>query len=264
MPGAWEIRASHTVAGVQQLLRPSNRNGAVARGDALPEDLSQPLCGAMPIRVANKAARGVGVLGDRVLHPWRRRRALKSLRTLSPIESIIFLCKGNICRSPFAAELFVQLLPEHLRPLYRVSSAGLWGHLRSPPGEAVRVGFVHGIDLSDHRSRRLSRADLEGVDLVVVMSSEQRRKVMQKFGCPADSVLVLGDLDPEPIESRTIIDPWSHSEAVFEASFARINRAVRVLVRELTARHVGFEGEETADRDGSVLEDGLEVGYGAG
>lgn len=218
----------------------------------------------MPIRVVNKAARGVIALSDRVLHPWRRERALESLRTLQPIESLIFVCQGNICRSPFAAEVFVQLLPEHLRPHYRVSSAGLWGGQESPPEEAIRVGFTRGIDLTGHRSRLLSRADLKPVDLVVVMSSAQRREVVKKFGWSADAVLVLGDLDPERIETRTITDPWSHSEAVFEASYARIYRTVEVLVRELNAQPSGIEEAVAADWGESILEDGVGVGYGAG
>jgi len=188
---------------------------------------------------------------------------LESLRALQPIESLVFVCQGNICRSPFAAELFVQLLPAPIRPRFKVRSAGLWGEERAPPEEAIRVGYVRGIDLSAHRSRRLSWADLESVDLVVVMSGEQRRVVVKKFGWPAEAVLVLGDLDPEPIRARTITDPWSHSEAVFEESFARIHRTVEVLVRELTARSIILEEAADSDRDEPFLEDGVGVGHGA-
>lgn len=197
----------------------------------------------MPIRVLRKTIRLVQSLHDRVLHPWRRRRAVALMEACGPIDSIIFVCYGNICRSPYAAEVFQRLLPEQLRHAYRVSSAGLWGVHRPPPAEAVRVGNGRGIDLSTHRSRLLCHEKLAPVDLVVVMSSEQRQVLVKKFGWPEGAVLVLGDLDPERIETRTITDPWSHSEAVFEASYERIDRCVEVLVEELILKRSRYMGE---------------------
>lgn len=217
----------------------------------------------MPIRVVRKTTWLVEALTDRVLHPWRRRRAVALLESVGAIDSLIFVCYGNICRSPYAAEVFQSLLPEPLRPMYRVSSAGLWGVHRPSPEEAVRVGYVRGIDLSTHRSRLLSREELAPMDLVVVMSGTQRRVVVSKFGWPADAVLVLGDLDPEPIDSRTIVDPWSHSEAVFQESYWRIDRCVEVLVEKLLEGRSSFRGEIEQGPVEPLMVEGVGVADGA-
>jgi protein-tyrosine-phosphatase len=86
-----------------------------------------------------------------------------------------------------------------------------------------------GFDLSAHRSTLLTAADLQRADLIVVMSGDQESDVRWR-GAPGHvPVVVLGDLDPAPIEGRTILDPWNGDEAVFRASYARIDRCAREL-----------------------------------
>ena len=54
---------------------------------------------------------------------------------------------------------------------------------------------------------------------------------MRRSGGGRVEVIVLGDLDPEPIFSRTIVDPWAEDDTVYEESYDRIDRCVRELVR---------------------------------
>jgi protein-tyrosine-phosphatase len=93
------------------------------------------------------------------------------------------------------------------------------------------------------------------MDLVVVMNTSQRRAVCRDFGARPERVLVLGDLDPSPITSREIRDPWRQEPGVLEESYARVERCVRELVRALvsgtaapsaSASVAGKEDEETA------------------
>ena len=62
------------------------------------------------------------------------------------------------------------------------------------------------------------------------MSAEQERAIRRLTG---KKVLVLGDLDPESIRERTIMDPWGGSDDDFDASYTRIERCVRELIRLL-------------------------------
>ncbi len=173
---------------------------------------------------------------DRFLHPLRRRRALEVLRALGAAESVTFVCYGNICRSPYAAEAFRRALPDRLRAECVIASAGFFGHGRPSPEPAVKVAFTRGIDLTDHRSTLLTPQNAAGVKLIVVMSREQKRTVSAQHRRNPDSVLVLGDLDPLPIATRTIPDPYGRPEEVFDASYARIDRCIAMLVDALTAR----------------------------
>lgn len=167
---------------------------------------------------------------ERLLHPLRRRKALDGLRGRARPTTVLVLCHGNICRSPIAAAL----LRRELAPLgIAVQSAGLIGLNRPAPAEAVTAAQRHSIDLSTHRSR-LVTADLARVaDLIVVMDMTQRRLVCERFGRRPADVVVLGDLDPTPVETRTISDPVDKSQEVFDRVYERINRCVGELVSVL-------------------------------
>jgi protein-tyrosine phosphatase len=144
------------------------------------------------------------------------------------LRSVLFVCHGNVCRSPFAAAAFRAALPAPLRSKITVTSLGFIEPGRPSPERAVGAASRRGIDLSAHRSALLTGDAVRRSDLVVVMSPEQAMAVRASF--VRDSlVIVLGDLDPRPIESRTIRDPWGADDAVYEASYARIERCVRAL-----------------------------------
>jgi protein-tyrosine-phosphatase len=168
---------------------------------------------------------------DALLHSHRRQAALERLRALYP-KSILFVCHGNICRSPFAAECFRSLLPQHVASRMKVESGGFVSPGRQAPTNALSAAARHGVDLFSHRSMLINPAALERADLVVVVSGDQARALAHRVR-PGTCLIVLGDLDPEPIVQRTILDPWNGDAMAFEASYERIERCVRQLIDAL-------------------------------
>ena len=167
---------------------------------------------------------------ERLLHPMRRRKALDALRARRRPKTVLVLCHGNICRSPIAAAL----LRRQLVPLgIEVQSAGFIGFNRPSPSAAVTAARHYGVDLSDHHSRLLTADLAHTADLIVVMDMMQRRLVCERFGRRPGDVVALGDLDPTPVETRTISDPVDKSQAVFDRVYERINRCVGELVTVL-------------------------------
>jgi protein-tyrosine-phosphatase len=167
---------------------------------------------------------------ERLLHPLRRRQALAALRRRPRPARLLAVCHGNICRSPVVAAL----LGRDLAPLgIEVQSAGFTGPNRPPPREAVAAAARRGVDLSEHRSRLLTADLVRAVDLIVVMDPAQQRAVCERFGSWPRDVIVLGDLDPAPVQTRTIRDPVNQPSDVFDESYERIERCVRQLVRVL-------------------------------
>jgi protein-tyrosine-phosphatase len=81
-----------------------------------------------------------------------------------------------------------------------------------------------------HRSRLVTVDLLRASSLVVVMSAAQAAMIRSTYPREASKLLVLGDLDPLPIATRTIHDPWNGSATVFDESYARIDRCIRMLV----------------------------------
>ncbi|PYP71945.1 MAG: protein tyrosine phosphatase [Gemmatimonadetes bacterium] len=167
---------------------------------------------------------------DRVLHPLRRQRVLDALRRRPRLTSLLVVCHGNICRSPFAAAL---LRRASARNGVRVDSAGFLGPGRPPPPEAVAAAARHGVDLSAHRSQFVTADRVRLANLIVVMDPTQGREIRDRFGRAGRDVLVLGDLDPEPIDTSTIQDPLHQPPRVFAETYARIERCVRELERAI-------------------------------
>lgn len=184
-------------------------------------------------------------LPDRLLHRTRRRAAIRSLQEGLRPSDILILCHGNICRSPFAANLLQQQLLRS-RVEVRIRSAGFLASGRAAPPEAQEAASHWNIDLTSHSSRQVSAELLGEADLIVVMEPVQRWVVAARFGHPMRDILVLGDLDLRPAASRAIPDPWGQAPAAYQGSYARIARCVTVLAALLRRLPAGAAASECA------------------
>ncbi len=169
----------------------------------------------------------------RLLHPLHRRRARAALQRRPAPATVLIVCHGNICRSPFAA---ARLAGELAAAGVRVGSAGFIGPNRPCPPEAMTAAARRGVDLSGHRSQLLTADSARRADLIVVMDPAQARAIRDRFARRLRDIVVLGDLDPAPLATRTIQDPVDQCVEVFEQSYARIERCVAELVRVLGIR----------------------------
>ncbi len=88
---------------------------------------------------------------------------------------ILFVCTGNICRSPMAEYMTRAITGERGLDVL-VRSAGLAGEGQPSPGYALDVMEARGIDISGHRSRRLSAMMVRSADLVVGMAGNHVRE----------------------------------------------------------------------------------------
>jgi protein-tyrosine phosphatase len=177
---------------------------------------------------ARRAARALRHTPDRLLHAMRRRQALARLRAERPV-SVVFVCLGNICRSPYAAHAFRRRAGSGD---LQVASCGMIGPGRTVPAEGQAEARRRGVDLTEHRSQLITPELLRHAELVVVMDTRQRQTVVAR-GVPASRVLILGDLDPWPIDTRTIRDPYNQPQSVFSDVYARIDRCVNALAHAL-------------------------------
>lgn len=90
------------------------------------------------------------------------------------MSMIMFVCTGNLCRSPMAVGLLRQRLAEKkLEGRYQVISTGVWAVEGRPASEnAVAVMAERGIDISGHVARTITAADVAEAELILVMSRE--------------------------------------------------------------------------------------------
>jgi protein-tyrosine phosphatase len=89
------------------------------------------------------------------------------------MKTVVFVCTGNICRSPMAEAFLNRILAREGLADYAVRSAGVWAADGRPASlYAIQVMARRGIDISGHRAHSLTQADVEEADLILVMASE--------------------------------------------------------------------------------------------
>jgi protein-tyrosine phosphatase len=174
-----------------------------------------------------RALRSVRYTPERFWHPIRRRKVVDRLRRRPRPRRVLFVCHGNICRSPYAAYAFARR--RNGKPAIDAISGGFIGPDRPCPPAAFEVAGARGIDLSSHRSALVNRDAIRSADLIVVMDTAQRMRIEIEHGVPRERIVLLGDLDPLPIDRRTIHDPVEQPARIFAATYDRIDRCVREL-----------------------------------
>ncbi|MBI5648955.1 MAG: low molecular weight protein arginine phosphatase [Chloroflexi bacterium] len=96
---------------------------------------------------------------------------------------ILFVCTGNICRSPMAEGLFAARARRAAESaLFAVHSAGTWGMENEPAsGNAVIVMARRGIDIAAHRSKMITLREMEQSDVIIVMTRGHREALSAEF-----------------------------------------------------------------------------------
>jgi low molecular weight protein-tyrosine phosphatase len=98
---------------------------------------------------------------------------------------ILTVCTGNICRSPMAEGMLQHFMPDQFREIVRVSSAGTDAlHGNQATVFAIQAMEQYGIDIFDHRAKRLNRSLVAGADLILAMEQYHLKIIrgMHLFG----------------------------------------------------------------------------------
>lgn len=143
-----------------------------------------------------------------------------------PPRTILMVCTGNLCRSPMAAALLRRYLDDDdARRGWRVFSAGLWAEDGEPPSTgAVMAMAERGIDLTGHRSRRLTPQMVEEADLILGMAPQHVEALRQAFPEARDRIYLLAEMAGE---SHGIADPYGLSSVVYRVTANEIERLIR-------------------------------------
>lgn len=174
-------------------------------------------------------------LKRKFLHSIGLRRAL-GWSIPAGIRSILFVCKGNIIRSPMAAAMLRRHLTEPSWGGLTVASAGL----RTKPGSAadiraVEVAKEFGISLDDHRTQQLSYELVQRADLIFVMDYLNEAILLASYPDVRCKIFLLGAC-PTSAASRSmeIPDPYEGTEADIRRCYQTLESCISSLIKELT------------------------------
>ncbi|HMK86714.1 MAG TPA: low molecular weight protein-tyrosine-phosphatase [Steroidobacteraceae bacterium] len=153
---------------------------------------------------------------------------------------ILFVCLGNICRSPTAEGVVRHLLASRAPELeVEVDSAGTGDyHVGSAPDQrAQRAARLHGIDLGDLRARQVEAKDFERFDLILAMDRQnlQALEVMRPRASRAELALFL-EYTGHP-GAPEVPDPYQGTADDFELALDLIQAASRRLIALLREQH---------------------------
>lgn len=146
------------------------------------------------------------------------------------VSSILFVCLGNICRSPLAEGIARELAKKEGLKL-KIDSAGTsaW-HINEPPCEkSILIAEKYGIDISSLRGRQINvYSDLD-FDLVVVMDRKNYSDILS-LGFDKGKVVLIGDFG---LQGRDIPDPYHYRDLEgFEEIYKMLKSAITQLLKE--------------------------------
>ena len=150
---------------------------------------------------------------------------------------VVFVCLGNICRSPIAERVAERAAAEAGITGVEFSSAGTISEEYDDPMDrrAVAILKEHGYRHADHKARRITEIQIESADLIVAMEDVHLRGVLDLAPDPS-RVSLLTEFDPTAVPGSGVPDPFFGSDSGFYDTLTAIEAAMPGLldrIREL-------------------------------
>jgi len=152
------------------------------------------------------------------------------------MSGVLFVCTGNLCRSPLAEAQFRAMMDEYGLTGWQIDSAGTWIE-NGLPGDPRTVSWAHkqGLDLSQHVTQRVSGKLLSSYDLIVVMESGHKEALRNNYPNLNGNIVGLSELSGPFYD---VPDPVSLPKDEFDAVASEVVTLVKNGFNEIVNRLV--------------------------
>jgi protein-tyrosine-phosphatase len=149
---------------------------------------------------------------------------------------ILFVCTGNTCRSALAEGIARREAIDRGLIDFEVSSAGTSAWNGAPASDGgLLVALEHGVDLSGHRARQLTREIVEDQDVILVMGPHHLERA-EALGGEGKSHL-LTHYAAHGSSDRAVSDPFGGDLEVYRATYEELEREIRRVFDRIAAEH---------------------------
>ena len=147
--------------------------------------------------------------------------------------SVLFVCLGNICRSPLAHGIFQHLVEQQgLADKFHIDSCGTgaW-HIGNPPDpRSIQTAAIYGIDITYQRARQFDPStDIERFDHIIPMDKSNHRDLLD-LGVPTSKLALMRSFDPTLTNPQDVPDPYYGGDDGFDKVYHMLTRACEGLL----------------------------------
>jgi len=162
------------------------------------------------------------------------------------MKTILFVCTGNVCRSPMAEELLRAALKGD--PNYRVLSAGIGALDGQPVTEESVVAMAElGHDIAAHASQSLRVPLIESADFIFTMTRQQQDAIQTLFPMAAEKTFLLREFEDAEIVGKDVADPIGQSLEVYRRTRDQISRALPSIIEFIKQTSTNREAPPAAE-----------------
>ena len=158
----------------------------------------------------------------------------------SPVIRILFVCTGNICRSPTAEGVFRHLVEkEGLAPYFEIGSAGTdsYHEGQGPDKRAIKIAKKHGVHIGDQKARALKAEDYETYDYIFAMDGGHFHELKERAPKKHKAQIQMFLTASTHLDKHEVPDPWYGNEKDFEDVFALVFTGSTALLKKIREDH---------------------------
>lgn len=155
---------------------------------------------------------------------------------MTPTPSVLFVCLGNICRSPLAEAAFRKAAANAGLEV-EVDSAGTASyHVGSPPDpRSITTAARYGIDIMDYQGRQISAKDYTQFTHIFALDAANLSDIRRRAPANATAEIALLMDVVEGRDGQAVVDPYHGKQDDFETTWADVSAAAEALVARLVS-----------------------------